>query len=112
MSIGASVTPTASQDALIAISVVRTVAEEQEQDHRHKGSGRDQFALERVDRVFDEAGPAEGDGRRGHAGGQRPLHFDQRRFDVPGQCDGVSGGLLLHAQDHGRLAFKPCVSLL
>ena len=88
------------------------VEQEQEQHGGDDDEGLDQDPQHVVDRDLDEGGLPEqhvdgGDVLREHA-----LQVGERRLDLGGELEGVGIGLLLHGQDHGRLAHVAGIAAL
>ena len=65
-----------------------------------------------VDRGLDEIGLAEKHFRRQHARRQVVFHVRQRRFQTPGEIDGVGIGLFLDTQHHRRRTVETRIAAL
>ena len=88
--------------AISEITVVRSVAQEREHDHRDEAGRRRRACPCSVpDRGLDEVGLAEGDLRCVDAGRQRPASSRRAPLSIARVSPHrVGRGLLLHAQDH------------
>jgi hypothetical protein len=88
------------------------VEQEHEEDHSHQDGAVAQRLLDVVHRMLDEVGLLEQEGRWFESLGQALAEFGHRFLDLAGQFDAVGSRLLLHRQDHCRLALVTAVAAL
>ena len=88
------------------------IQQEQEQHDRHQNGAIAQGFLDVAHRAFDEIGLLEQELRRFNALGQRLVQCGHGLLDGLGERHAVGARLLLHRQDHGRLALVAGVAAL
>ena len=88
------------------------VQQEDEQNHRHDDRCFQQHALHVVDRCLDERRLPELHVGRGNPRRKRALNSLERRLDGAGERHRIGCGLLLNADDDGRLAIMAGIAAL
>ena len=88
------------------------VAQKQQEHGGHHRRGHQQLALQIADRAFNKTGLAKRGAWRFKAGRQGTFEISQRRFNLACQLHGIGTGLLLHAENHGRLAVEAGIATL